>query len=89
MKDEIPCQIADVRRALDTRDSKLLRRSAHSLKNSVVCFNVEDLIQAALALEIKGREESFDGTAEQFATLEHEVTRFLAALETGPPDSIF
>ncbi len=89
VKDEIPCQIADVRRALDIRDSKLLRRSAHSLKGSVNYFDAGQLIQAALALEIRGREESFDGTAEQFATLEHEVARFLAALETGPPDSIF
>ncbi|MEJ7595929.1 MAG: PAS domain S-box protein [Planctomycetaceae bacterium] len=86
---EVPGQMAEVRRALEARDSKLLRRSAHSLKGSVNYFGDEDLSQAALALELSGREESFERTAEQLATLEREVARFLAALEIGPPDSIF
>ena len=86
---EIPDQMAEVRSALGVRDSKLLQRSAHSLKGSVNYFGVEELIQAALALELSGREGSFENTAEQLATLEREVTRFLAALEIGPPESIF
>jgi len=86
---EVPSQMADVRCALGARDSKLLQRSAHSLKGSVNYFSVEELIQAALALELSGREESFENTTEQLATLEREVTRFLAALAIGPPDSIF
>ena len=86
---EIASQLAEVRSALVARDSKLLRRSAHSLKGSVNYFGDEELFQAAFALERSGREESFEGTAEQLATLEREVARFLAALAIGPPDSIF
>ena len=89
LKKDIPVQMAEVRCALGARDSKLLRRSAHSLKGSINYFGVEELIQAALALELSGREESFERTAEQLATLEREVARFLAALEIRPPDSIF
>ncbi len=89
LKKEIPILVADVRHALEHRDATLLRRSAHSLKGSVNYFGVEELIQAALALELSGREESLQHAAEQLATLEREVVRFLAALENGPPDSIF
>ena len=87
-RSETPNQMAEVRRAIETCDHQLLRRSAHLLKGSVNYFGVEELNQAALALETRGREESFEGTAEQLATLEHEMARFLAALEIGPPDSI-
>lgn len=89
VRSESSNQMADIRRAIETRDHQLLRRSAHSLKGSVNYFGIEELNQAALALEIKGREASFDRTDEQLATLEHEMERFFAALAIGPPASIF
>jgi CheY-like chemotaxis protein len=89
VREEIPSQVCDIRHALGAYDAKLLRRSAHSLKGSVSYFGVVELMQAALALELSGREESFERTVEQLATLEREVARFLVALEIGPPDSIF
>ena len=62
-----------------------MRLSAHTLKGSASYFGAEPLVQAALALEVLGRTESFDNSTELLATLEHEVTRVLAALEIGPP----
>lgn len=87
VKVEAPVLLADLRRAIETRDFKLLRRSAHTLKGSVSYFGAEPLVQAALALEILGRSESFDNSTELLATLEQELTRVLAAIELGPPES--
>lgn len=85
VKAQAPTLLADLRRAIETRDIKLLRLSAHTLKGSASYFGAEPLVQAALALEVLGRTESFDNSTELLATLEHEVTRVLAALEIGPP----
>lgn len=87
VKTEMPAQLVSIRRAIETRDSKLLRRLAHTMKSSVSYFGAEPLIQAALALENNDRAESFEGTPEMLVTLEHEIGRVLAALETGPPES--
>ena len=87
VKAQAPTLLADLRRAIETRDVKLLRRSAHTLKGSASYFGAEPLVQAALALEVLGRTESFENSAELLATLEHEVIQVLAALEIGPPAS--
>jgi CheY-like chemotaxis protein len=87
VKAQAPTLIAELHRAIETRDSRLLRRSAHTLKGSVKYFGAEPLAQAALALETLGRTESFDNAAGLLATLEQELARVLAALDAGPPDS--
>ena len=87
VKSETPVLLANIRRALETRDAKLLRRSAHTLKGSVSYFGAEPLMQVAVILENLGRAESFDGTSELLAAVELELTRVLAALDVGPPDS--
>ena len=84
VKVQSPTLLADIHRAIETRNFKLLRRSAHTMKGSVTYFGAEPLAQAALALENLGRAESFDGIADLRVTLEQELTRFLAALEVGP-----
>ena len=85
VKAQVPTLLADLRRAIDTRDFKLLRRSAHTMRGSVTYFGAEPLAQAALALETLGRIESFEGAPQMLAALEQELTRVLAALEAGPP----
>jgi PAS domain S-box-containing protein len=87
LKKETSALLVDIRRAIDTRDSKLLYRTAHTLKSSVAYFGAEQLVQAAFALESLGRTESFDSTSELLATLEREHARFLTALDVGPPKS--
>jgi two-component system, sensor histidine kinase and response regulator len=85
LKLQLPTLLSDIRRAIEVRDSKLLRRSAHTLKSSVAYFGAEPLVVAALALENLGRAESFDSSTELLATLERELVRVVAALDVGPP----
>ena len=87
VKSQIPTLLDDIRHAIETRDAKLLRRAAHTLKGSVVYFGAAPLVEAAVAFENQGRAESFDGAGEQLATLEREIARFLADLEVGPGGS--
>ena len=87
VKTEARTQLAQLRGAIETRDSKLLGRSAHTLKGSVSYFGAEPLVQAALALENLGRSGSFDNSTELLATVEQELTRFVKALDVGPPKS--
>ena len=85
LKSEAPLRMAEIRLAMETRDSKLLRRAAHTLRGSSAYFGAQPVIEAALALEELGRTESFDGSVEMLTTLEQELTRLLAALDVGPP----
>ncbi len=85
LKQQIPTLLADIRRAIETSDYKLLRRSAHTLKGSVTYFGAESLMQAAHALESLARAETLDGSPLMMATLELEITRVLSALDVGPP----
>ncbi len=87
LKTQTPTLVADVRRAIEVRDSKLLRLAAHTIKGSASYFGAAPLIHVATELEDRGREQSFEGTAEMLATLETEVARVFAALDVGPPNS--
>ena len=87
VKKESSSLLADIRRAIDVSDAKLLVRFAHTLKGCVNYFGVEPLIDAALALENLGRTGKFDGAQELMATLEIEYSRFMEALNLNPPDS--
>ena len=85
VRKQAPTLLADLRISIETEDVKLLRRSAHTLKGSVSYFGAEPLAQAALALEILGRIESFDNSRELLAVVENELSRMQTALDIGPP----
>ena len=85
VKQEVATQRSQIHRAIETRDFKLLRRAAHTMKGSVVYFGAEPLVQAALAVESLGRAESWNGCAELCLTLESELVRFLAVLDAELP----
>ena len=87
LKSEAPQRLAEIRSAIETHDSTLLRRAAHTLKGSSAYFGAEPLTRAALALEQLGKAESFAGAAEMLEMLEQELTRLLTALDSGPPES--
>ncbi len=87
VKNESSTLLADIRRAIEVRDSKLLVRYAHTLKGCVNYFGVETLTEAALALENLGRAESFEGAQDLLATLELEYSRFIAALSLSQPNT--
>ena len=86
LKSEAPLRVAEIRGAIEIRDSKLLRRAAHTLKGSSSYFGAQLLTEAAQALEQLGHDESFVGSVELLDTLERELARVVTALDTGPPE---
>jgi two-component system, sensor histidine kinase and response regulator len=91
VKTQVSTLVADMRSAIESRDAKLLQRSAHTLKSSVKYFGAESLAQAALAIETLGRTASSASTPELFADahdllsqLEPELVRVVAELTAGP-----
>ncbi|HTN03866.1 MAG TPA: response regulator [Planctomycetaceae bacterium] len=86
LKSQSPTLLAEIRRAIEAGDFKLLRRSAHTLKGSASYFGAEPLVTAALALEAQGRNETLDGATEKLATLQAELDRVLEALDGGPAE---
>ena len=87
VKKEAPTLLADIRRGIETRDSKLVCRAAHTLKSTVNYFGAAPLAHAASALENLGRIGSFEGAPQMLATLEQQLTRVLEALSVGPTDT--
>ena len=72
--------LPEVRAAVEAGDAAALRRAAHTLKGSVACFAAQPATDAALRLELMGRDHNLAGAAEAVATLEAEVERVRAAL---------
>ncbi|MBS0202538.1 MAG: response regulator [Planctomycetes bacterium] len=85
MQEQVPKLMAEIRHAIETRDSQLLRRTAHTIKGSATYFGAEPLVQAAMSLENLGRDGLFEDTATLLERLETEVDHVLNALESGFP----
>ena len=83
---QAPELLAEIHEAIDSRDTKLLRRAAHTIKGSSSYFGAIALAHAALILENLARDSATDGIAASLATLERELTRVLEALDAGPPE---
>ena len=85
---DTPKREADVRMAVEKRDSKLLERAAHTIKGSCVIFGAGTTRDAAHRLEMMGRVGSFAGADETLALLSKEIARLTADLrkflDAGP-----
>lgn len=53
--EDYPNSLREIRTAIDSGDSSLLERSAHSLKGSVANFGARDAVASAWRLEQMGR----------------------------------
>jgi len=81
---ETPQMMADIRRALDTRDAVLLHRAAHTVKNGLysigdaasgdVAFAIERLGKVGAFDEVPPLLEQLDGNVRQ---VEQEVDRYV------------
>ncbi|MEZ6057934.1 MAG: response regulator [Planctomycetaceae bacterium] len=85
VKQQIPTLMADMQTAIKTGDIPLLRRSAHTLKGSVTYFGAAPLAEAAFNLERLAQTETVDGAPQLLEKIEEELSRFLSALDAGPP----
>jgi two-component system, sensor histidine kinase and response regulator len=80
--------LPQIREAGESGDGKALERFAHKLKGSMGSFGAGRAAEAALRLEIMGREGAFVQTEEALADLEHEVARLREALTTFTEEGV-
>jgi CheY-like chemotaxis protein/HPt (histidine-containing phosphotransfer) domain-containing protein len=78
--DDCPRMLSEVHKAVAGRDSQTLERAAHTLKGSVGNFAARPAFEAALKLEMIGREGSLAHAEEAYAALEKEIERLQPAL---------
>jgi two-component system sensor histidine kinase/response regulator len=88
--EDLPEQLAAVRKAVRRQDARALSSAAHALKGALSHFAARDTFESALRLERMGRSGDLDEAEEAFARLKDEVrqlTRDLAAYRRriGPP----
>ena len=69
-----------VRKAVEAKDGPALHRAAHRLKGSVVTFAAAPAADAALALELLGRDGQVEAAGEALTRLETEIPRLVDAL---------
>ncbi len=74
--------LPEIRSAGERGDGKALERAAHKLKGSMGSFGATPASEAALRLEIMGRNCELAQAEEASAELEHEVARLREALTT-------
>lgn len=79
-KKDSPARLSDIRRALETRNHELLRRSAHTLKSNLNYFGANSAAELALSLEMLRGNESLEQAATLLAALENELARVLEEL---------
>jgi HPt (histidine-containing phosphotransfer) domain-containing protein len=81
--DDTPGQLHTLRQAIDSVDTGVLRRAAHSLKSSSANVGADALAKVCRELEQLGRTDSTEGAARLLLEAEHEfqaVRRSLSAI---------
>ncbi|MCR4289630.1 MAG: Hpt domain-containing protein [Candidatus Scalindua sp.] len=78
---DIQEQLSGIKEAVDNRNSKDLERSAHKLKGAVANFEEKTAFEAALQLEIMGKESKLDEAEEAYDTLMKEVECLVNSLK--------
>ena len=78
--DDCPRLLSEIQEAITRSDSKALEYVAHTLKGSVGNFSAVAASDAALRLEMMGRDGDMTHAAEAYTALEAEIKRFESAL---------
>jgi signal transduction histidine kinase/DNA-binding response OmpR family regulator len=84
--EDYPRRLAAIQAAVEQRDPAALQAAAHSLKGSAGTFGAALAVEAALKLELMGRQQDLTGVEPAFAELTKlmtELTGELAKLTTG------
>lgn len=85
--EEYPNALADIRRALASRDGPALERAAHFLKGAVANFGAQRATEAAFTLEKMGREERWEGCEAILTDLEAAFAQLVPELAALLPPS--
>ncbi len=78
---DCPTLLAEIDLSIRENDPTTLCRAAHTLKSMLLFFEAAEASQAALRLEMMGRESELAGSIEIFARLSAAVDRLLDELE--------
>ena len=78
--DDCPRSLSVIRAAIANRDGRGLKRAAHTLKGSVGVFQDRAATEAALAVEIVGRDEDWVRAPAVSAALTQEMARLATTL---------
>ena len=78
--DQCPEAISDIRSATETGNAEALERAAHSLKGSIGNFGAQNAYDAALRLEMMGRQGELAGATSALEELESALNRLAPAL---------
>ena len=78
---DIPKQLSEIKEAIDNLNSKDLEKSAHKLKGAIANFEEEAAFEAALKLEMMGRESRLDGVKDAYDILVKEAECLVNALK--------
>jgi CheY-like chemotaxis protein len=80
--EDTPVLLAEIRAAIDRNDPPALERSAHRLKGSVSNFGAKLAQEAALRLELMGRQGDVSNASERYQELERELAAVTSAIES-------
>ena len=80
-RNECPGVAAEIRRAIDERDLRVLQRSAHTLRGASSNLGAVAVSEAALELERRAATKDVEGSSEQFEILQKEIERLFSELE--------
>jgi len=81
-REESPVLLSEIRDALARQDGPAVQRAAHTLKGSVATFGAQEAFEAALQMEMLGRNGDFSKAEAAWAELEAQVAHFESALTT-------
>jgi CheY-like chemotaxis protein len=76
----LPEMLTNLRDAITAGDAKAIERGAHKLKGSVGNFAAQPAFEAALNLEVLGREGTLSEVEPAYSELEKEIVRLKAAM---------
>ncbi len=81
--EDCPNLLSEINQALQATDPDALTRAAHSLKGAVANFGAHQAAEAALRVEMAGRQGDLGAAQEAFADLSMAIARLAPALKTA------
>ena len=78
---DFPAQFSEIQKAVDNRNGKDLEKSAHKLKGAIANFAEKAAFEAALKIEMMGKENRLEEVEEAYNTLVKEVEYLVNALK--------
>ena len=78
--EECPHTLIEIRHAIATTDGAQLRRAAHMMKGSAAIFGALPVVDAALRLEMMGRENNFSTATAALDLLESRTAQLMKTL---------